>query len=217
MKYVHTLIIGAGPAGLSLAYHLQGDTLVLEKENRVGGLCRSITHQHGVFDMGGHSFHTPHPEVFELVQKLTSDSLFFQKREAIVYTHGDFIPYPFQKFYHLVPNAEVVQECEAGLRDSSGNASDAQNFEEYIISKFGRGIADHFMLPYNRKLWARDIKQISCEWVSERIAAPKEKSERFEFIGGERKPLQSDTQVGYPTTCRSQMLCRKQCPRVCLV
>ena len=70
MKHIHTLIIGAGPSGLALAYGLQGDTLVLERESGVGGLCRSINHGGGVFDVGGHSFHTPHPEVYELVQKL---------------------------------------------------------------------------------------------------------------------------------------------------
>ena len=91
-----------------------------------------------------------------------------------------------------------MKACEDGLLNASGNAGDAQNFEEYIIRKFGQGIADHFMLPYNRKLWARDIRQISCEWTSERVAAPKGEKEVFELNGGNRKPLQANTQVGYP-------------------
>jgi protoporphyrinogen oxidase len=181
-----------------VAYALQGDTLVLEKESKVGGLCRSIHHDGGVFDIGGHSFHTPHPEVYELVNKLLDGGLYLQQRDARVFSHGTLIPYPFQRYYELLPDAEVVRACEEGLQQAQGNAGDAENFEEYIIRKFGQGIADHFMLPYNRKLWARDIKKISCEWTSERVAAPKGEKEQFQTDGGKRKPLQPDTRVGYP-------------------
>jgi len=52
--------------------------------------------------------------------------------------------------------------------------------------------------PYNRKLWARDIKKMSCDWTSQRVAAPKGESQRFDTTGGQRKPLQPDTSVGYP-------------------
>lgn len=199
MKQVHTLIIGAGPSGLALAYGLQGDTLIVEAEDSVGGLCRSVNHMGGVFDLGGHSFHTPHPEVYELVQKLLEPEggLDLQKRDARVYSNGVLIPYPFQKFYEQIPDADLVRECEEGLRNRLGNAGEAENFEEYIIRNFGEGIAKHFMLPYNRKLWARDIKEISIEWTSERVAAPKGTDEKFDTTGHARKPLQPDTVVGY--------------------
>ncbi len=198
IKKVDCLIIGGGPSGLSLAFHLQGNTLVLEKDAAVGGLCRSIIHDKGVFDIGGHSFHTPYPEVYELVQYLLEGNLYTQKREARVYSHGKLLPYPFQKFYDKIPNQEIVQECDEGLIQALGDVGEANNFEDYIIRKFGRGIAKHFMLPYNRKLWARDIKQMSCEWTSERVASAKGKEEQFKTSGGKRKPLQANTQVGYP-------------------
>lgn len=198
MKAVGPLVIGAGPSGLAVAYSLQNNTLVLEKEATVGGLCRSIYHRGGVFDIGGHSFHTPHPEVYEIVQSLLEGGLDLQQRDARVFSHGVLIPYPFQKFFDHIPDPQVVQDCDEGLRNALGTGGDAENFEEYIIRKFGQGIADHFMLPYNRKLWARDIKKISCEWTSERVAAPKGEKERFDTSGGKRKPLQPDTQVGYP-------------------
>ena len=78
-KNVDYLIIGGGPSGLSLANKLKGKTLILEKENEVGGLCRSIEIDEGVFDIGGHSFHTPHPEVNELVSNILEDGIFKQK------------------------------------------------------------------------------------------------------------------------------------------
>ena len=88
MRSVRTLILGGGPSGLAVAYGLQGDTLVLEAEPSVGGLCRSIQMGGTVFDIGGHSFHTPHSEVRDLVQRIVPDGLHTQKREARVYTHG---------------------------------------------------------------------------------------------------------------------------------
>jgi protoporphyrinogen oxidase len=195
---VEGLIIGGGPSGLSVAYALQGNTLVLEKESRVGGLCRSITHQGGVFDIGGHSFHTPHPEVYELVQELLDGKLFLQERDARVFSHGTLIPYPFQKFFDRIPDPDVVRECEEGLRKARTNGAEPEDFQEYIVQKFGAGIAEHFMLPYNRKLWARDIRKISCEWTAERVAGPKGQEERFLNTGEQRKPLQAGTEVGYP-------------------
>ncbi|MCC7204533.1 MAG: NAD(P)-binding protein [Phycisphaeraceae bacterium] len=198
IREVQALVIGGGPSGLAVAYSLQGDTLVLEKESAVGGLCRSIHHDGAVFDIGGHSFHTPHPEVYDLVQDLLNGGLYQQQRDARVYSHNTLIPYPFQRFFDRIPDPAVVRECAEGLESASGDTAGADNLEAYLLAKFGRGIARHFLLPYNRKLWARDIRQISCEWTSERVAASKSEHERFDHKSGQRKPLQPDTQVGYP-------------------
>ena len=197
MRSAELVIVGGGPAGLSLAYHYGGNSLVLEKEQKVGGLCRSIEHGGGVFDIGGHVFHTPHQEVASLVQRLMGDRWFSQKRDARVYTHGTLIPYPFQKFYDRIPDIRVVEDCRRGLQNVRSTGQ-ADNLEKYILDRFGDGVACHFMLPYNRKLWARDIRRMSCEWTAERVAAPKGTTEEFDNRGGIRKPLQPDTIVGYP-------------------
>jgi len=213
-RKVQALVIGGGPSGLAVAYALQGDTVVLEKESKVGGLCRSIRHGEGVFDIGGHSFHTPHPDVDELVRELLGKPLFEQRRDARVYSHGTLIPYPFQRYFDRLPDAEVVHQCEAGLHEASSDGPPPENFEEYIVRKFGRGIAEHFMLPYNRKLWAREVSEISCEWTSERVASPKGKTETFDTAGEKRKPLQPDTLVGYPATGGFEEIYRAFVPRI---
>lgn len=184
------LIIGAGPAGLALSSAYRGFSRLLERENEVGGLCRSLEFGGGVFDVGGHSFHTPHRHVGELVEDLMAGHWQSQRRDARVFFRGKLIDYPFQNSIAQIGDPAIREECLQGL--PRGGMSPAANFEEWIVSRFGEGIARHFMLPYNRKLWGRDLRRMSHEWVSERIAG----AEKQEETG--RKPLQKESRVAYP-------------------
>lgn len=60
MKKVKYLILGAGPAGLTFASMLkrrgEDSFLILEKEMRAGGLCRSVIVDKSPFDIGGGHF-----------------------------------------------------------------------------------------------------------------------------------------------------------------
>jgi UDP-galactopyranose mutase len=192
------IIIGAGPAGMGVGLSLERDCIILEKGDTVGGFSKSIEIKGAVFDFGGHSFHTPHPEVRDLVYN--SLDMFRQTRNAKCFSHGQVIPYPFQKNYRELNDEQVVKECVDGLENLTGglNKADFDNFEEFIIKSFGPGISKHFMLPYNRKLWGRDLKRMAADWTNERVAAPEGIKEKFDLTGGKRKPLQADTKVGYP-------------------
>jgi protoporphyrinogen oxidase len=200
---IRFLLLGAGPSSLAFASAAKQPFVILEKEGRPGGLCRSFTVDGGVFDLGGHSFHTPHDTVFDLVQSALDGGLQLQKRNATVFTHGKLIGYPFQEFFGQIDDPKVVEECQRGLDQRTPAGSPPAHLEEFILQKFGQGIADQFMLPYNRKLWARDIRTISCDWTAQRVADPKgaAKTERFKTTGGgvERRPLQADSTVGYPS------------------
>lgn len=191
-------VVGGGPTGLGFAYASGGNTVVLEQREKVGGICRSFYKDDGVFDVGGHSFHTPHLDVYKMIIEDLGLSLEGQKREAWIFSYGKLIRYPFQKFFHELDDDKIVEECRRGL-EQAGTTGDAGNFEEWIVARFGEGIARHFMLDYNRKLWARDLTRIETDWVSERVAAPKGVKEKFDLTGGVRKPLQEDTKVYYPT------------------
>ena len=195
-KKINNLVIGSGPAGIGAALALEQDGLVLEANNLIGGFSSSIEIDGAIFDFGGHSFHTPHPEIKELVYN--SLEMYEQKREARCYVSDEMIPYPFQKNYQLLSNKEIVKECSLGISNEDFSNSQFENFEEFIISRFGKGISEHFMLPYNRKLWGRDLKRLAADWTKERVAAPSGVRESFKTSGGSRKPLQSDTKVGYP-------------------
>ena len=195
MRTDDILIIGAGPAGLSVAYAAGEHARILEGSNHVGGLARSIRVGEGVFDIGGHSFHTSHPHVLALVRSLMGQNWVEQRRDARVFFQGDLIPYPFQQSFHHVRNASVVAECRESMPQAAASTV-CSNYEEWINAKFGAGISHHFMLPYNRKLWARDLKRMSCEWVVERVADTM--AIRGPASNGQRRPLVPNSIVGYP-------------------
>ena len=189
------VILGAGPAGICAALPLGSDAVILEQHRDVGGLARSFDFHGVVFDLGGHSFHSPHPEIRDLVY--SSVEMYEQKREARCYADKTLISYPFQKYFRDLKDQKIVNDCERGLR-TAAQAARSENLEDYLYERFGTGLAEHFLLPYNRQLWGNDLTQIATDWVAERIATPLGKNESFETSGGRRKPLQSDTTVAYP-------------------
>ena len=187
------LIVGAGPSGLATAAAYRGRARILEQAEEVGGLCRSIEFGGGVFDIGGHSFHSPHAEVTALVDGLFAQGLAWQARDARVWFQGELIAYPFQDHFHQLSDAAVVAECRAQSPDPTVQVR-ADTLHDWILRRFGAGVAERFLLPYNRKLWGRDLHRVSCEWVGERIAG----SEARGQAGPARRPLQARTLVGYP-------------------
>ena len=190
-----TVVIGAGPAGIGAGLALGERATVVEQESEPGGLCRTLVRHGAVCDLGGHSFHTPHPEIRDLVYSAVE--MHEQTRDARCATHGTMIPYPFQTHFSAIDRPDVVEECRTGLA-RAGDGQGAPNFEEYLHRRFGPGIAKHFLLPYNRKLWGTDLRRMTADWAAERVAASAGKTERFDQTGGRRKPLQSDTTVAYP-------------------
>ena len=73
-KKQHAIIIGAGPAGLTAAYYLLTLTkikpIVLEKENFVGGLARTMNFNGNRMDIGGHRFFSKNAQVLKLWNEL---------------------------------------------------------------------------------------------------------------------------------------------------
>lgn len=180
------LIIGAGLAGLSTAYHLGGscDYQVCEKEQEAGGLCRSYRKNGFTFDYTGHLLHTRQDYTRMLLETLLPGKLSVHRRRASVYARGVLTPYPFQANLYKLPR-EVIQECLVGFcratEDRSAAARTGQavmtdnggvSFKEWILRTFGEGIARHFMVPYNEKLWRTDLNRLSSDWVAWSIPVP---------------------------------------------
>ncbi len=173
------VILGAGLTGLSTAYHLEDvPSVVLERENEAGGLCRTHVEEGFTFDCTGHLLHLRDASVSALVRRLLPGGLARHERRAQIYSNGVLTPYPFQANLHGLP-IEVVKECILGFmeaqlqREREGDRDPAgMSFREWCLATFGQGIAKHFMIPYNSKLWRTDLNEIECGWVSWSIPRP---------------------------------------------
>lgn len=231
-KSINTVIIGAGPTGLSAAYHLGADTVLLERNATVGGWCRSIKDKGFTFDYAGHIMFSNDPYVLKLYDILLGDNQHWQNREAWVYSKDVHTRYPFQgALYGLPP--EVIKECIVGAIDaryggakndgsfgkqcasaqvedccadgttdiansSTATKRETQNFEDFIYQVWGAGIAKHFAIPYNKKLWTLPLKQMETSWLGGRVPLP----DLVEIIDGALqpvgKPMGPNARFGYP-------------------
>ncbi|MFQ5902864.1 MAG: protoporphyrinogen/coproporphyrinogen oxidase [Candidatus Binatia bacterium] len=168
----NTVILGAGLCGLSTAYHSPGPTAVFEKAKEPGGLCRSYERDGFTFDFTGHLLHFKSRYFEQFLKQHLSGRLQETKRAAYVFSHGVFTPYPFQANTYGLPK-EIVKECVLGfietLKDGTAPAGD---FRTWILQTFGRGIAKHFMIPYNEKLWRENLSEMTADWVSWSVPKP---------------------------------------------
>jgi UDP-galactopyranose mutase len=330
------VIVGAGPTGLSAAYHLKDHALLIEKNSSVGGWCRSLKEEGFTFDFAGHIMFSNDPYVHEMYQLLLGDNCHWQDREAWVYSHGVHTRYPFQgALYGLPP--DVIRECIMGAiearfgsseglnqtvandslaaddlktssssqnlketlkgkakrsgkalesasvckghedlfgdvkdccadgvlestaplkrahfvpesngssnrnanghghtRETSGDAPSMENgngshysikadgtannnhgaksngasgvngssapgsFEEFIYQVWGRGIAKHFAIPYNRKLWAVPLSDMETSWLGGRVPQPNLEEMIDGALQPVAKPQGPNARFGYP-------------------
>jgi UDP-galactopyranose mutase len=242
------LVVGAGPTGLSAAYHLGADALLIEQADRVGGWCRSIEDNGFTFDMAGHIMFSNDPYVHQMYQMLLGDNVHWQDREAWIFSKQVFTRYPFQGALYGLPS-EVIKECIVGaiearfgplnakkpaadrganddytgperrgmfepLMKSNGerkkrvytgaerrlnaHKGTPKSFEEFIYKVWGAGIAKHFAIPYNQKLWAVPLAEMETSWLGGRVPLPNLEEMIDGALSPAPKPMGPNARFGYP-------------------
>jgi protoporphyrinogen oxidase len=168
------VIIGAGPTGLGAAYRLQElgyrNWTIYEKNPYIGGLSASFKDDLGfTWDQGGHVIHS-HYEYFDrLLDKLLGDDYLEHLRQAWIRIYQRWVPYPFQNNIRHLPDDEMF-ECLMGLIEAQKDQKMSRNFKEWILNSFGKGIARHFLLPYNFKTWVHPLESMDKNWIAERVS-----------------------------------------------
>lgn len=165
-------IIGGGIAGLSMGYFLGAEAEVLEKEATSGGLCRSFKHEGFGYDIGGHVLFSRDAGVMQLVLNLLAENVATHRRRNAIWYGGNLVKYPFENGLSALPLEERF-ECVRDFIDANPNPAERspQNLKEWVLSTFGRAIAEKYLLPYNEKIWKMPPDNLSADWV-ERIPRP---------------------------------------------
>lgn len=175
MSRAPVIIIGACLAGLAAARALVdkgNEFLVLEAGDRVGGLCRT-EHVNGFsFDYSGHLLHLKGEKVRSIIRDDLGIELEEHVRRASVHVEGTYVPYPIQaNFGRLSP--ATVKRCIEGYRRSSADPDTVeQSFPEWARGQFGDGLAEIFMIPYNRKLYVHPLEEMEPSWTDRFIPRP---------------------------------------------
>ncbi len=157
------LVVGAGVTGLSFCNFIDSeDYLVLEREDEIGGWCKTVKKDGFVWDFSGHFFHFNHPDIEEYLRaRMPPDEVVTVEKNAQIIYDGHWIDFPFQKNIHQLPKQEFA-EClyDVYFRDEVDDEFDPESFKGMLYEKFGKGISEKFLVPYNEKLYACDLEQL---------------------------------------------------------
>ena len=171
MEHVDYLVIGAGMSGLGFANWIRAEAAargrpaptvrVCEAADEPGGYCRTVVEDGFVWDYSGHFFHFKHPAIEAWLRaRMDGEVRTVTKLSSIRVAGGD-VDFPFQKNIHQLPKDRFI-DCLVDLyfRDEATVDATPGSFKEMLYRRFGRGIAETFLIPYNTKLYATDLDRL---------------------------------------------------------
>ena len=173
-KEASVVIIGAGPAGLTAAYTLSKHdvpTVVLEADEMVGGIARTINYKGYLFDIGGHRFFTKWDEINETWQEILGSRFVERPRLSRIYYRKKFFYYPLRPRNALLGLGllESFRVLASYLWAQLFFERNETNFEQWVSNRFGQRLYEIFFKTYTEKVWGIPCNQISAEWAAQRI------------------------------------------------
>jgi protoporphyrinogen oxidase len=172
-----TVIFGGGLAGLSAGFSLVKEkqpVIILEGEIEVGGLARTIKKSGFRFDLGGHRFITKKDRIKHFVSDLLDGQLLVVPRRSKIYIRGKFFDYPLRPSNALfgLGISTTMRAMSDYLYEKikySFKQPVSVSLEEWVIHNFGRTMFNLYFKDYSEKVWGITCREISKEWISERI------------------------------------------------
>ena len=172
---IEPVIIGAGPAGLTAAYHFGKQGIlckVLEADSVVGGISRTEVRDGWRFDIGGHRFFTKVPLVSQLWHEiLNEDEFLLRPRMSRIFYKGNFYDYPLNA-RNALRNLGLFESLLCALSYfwvRVKKPSDLTTFEGWTASQFGWRLYRTFFKTYTEKVWGIDGSKIQADWAAQRI------------------------------------------------
>lgn len=168
------VVIGAGPAGLTAAYELAKlgmSSTILEADDQVGGLSRTVSYRGYRFDIGGHRFFSKVPLINEVWQEILGDQLLTRPRLSRIFYAGRFFDYPLKPvnaLFGLGP-VETLRVCLSYARAQIASHDEADSFEAWVTNRFGSRLYEIFFKTYTEKVWGIPCSEISADWAAQRI------------------------------------------------
>ena len=170
-------VIGAGISGLTVANMLKGsnDVTVFERESRPGGLVKCETVGGSLFHTcGGHVFNSKRKDVLDWFWGRFDREQEFHKAErySVVFMPGNrVVPYPVENHVYYFPQ-DVQKKVIEEIMEIKAGGKAPENFEEFLIGRFGRTLYEQYFKPYNTKVWRRPLADIPLDWLEGKLPMP---------------------------------------------
>ena len=169
------VIAGAGPGGLTAAYLLtkRGEhPVVLEADDVVGGISRTVVRDGWRFDLGGHRFFTKVPEVEALWHEILPEGDFMLRpRMSRIYYEGKFYDYPL-KAMNALRNLGLWEAVLCGFSYIWARMrppKDESNYENWLVARFGWRLYRTFFKTYTEKVWGVPVADMPADWAAQRV------------------------------------------------
>ena len=178
LKETPTLIIGAGPAGLTAGYLLAKrglPVIVFEAEDQVGGIAKTEVREGPGgkyrFDLGGHRFFTKVQEVDDLWHEIMREEFLKRPRMSRIYWNKKFLDYPLRgpDVIKKLGPVELTRAFLSYLWAQIKPKGREDTFEQWVSNRFGRRLFNLFFKSYTEKVWGVPTSEIRAEWAAQRI------------------------------------------------
>ncbi len=169
-----TVVIGAGPAGLTAAWELARlgrRCVVFEADELVGGISRTVEYKGYRFDIGGHRFFTKVERVNALWREILGDEFLVRPRLSRIFYGERFFDYPLKPMNALL-GLGPIEAIRIGLSYVKAQIlphADERTFEQWVTNRFGRRLFEIFFETYTEKVWGMPCSEIGADWAAQRI------------------------------------------------
>lgn len=171
MDRVDYLVVGAGISGLSFANEIRAlaavnsadmpTVAVLESDAEPGGYCKTVVQDGFVWDYSGHFFHFKHPEIEAWLRaRMPGQNIQTVVKRSLIRFGDCDVDFPFQKNIHQLPRDAFI-DCLVDLYFRPEGES--VSFKDMLYKRFGKSIAEYFLIPYNEKLYACDLATLDVD------------------------------------------------------
>lgn len=166
----NNVILGAGIAGISAAYHLKQkgeNSVIFEKDNDWGGLCGFFEIDGFRFDRFVHFTFAKDEKIAELFAK--SSPLYAHPPVSYNYWRGCWLKHPAQNNLAPLPIEEKVKIIYSFVNRPRKDVAEISDYAEWLRVQYGDYFAENFPFAYTRKYWGVEAKQLETKWVGNRL------------------------------------------------
>jgi len=164
------VILGAGISGLTVSYFLKKykiKNLILEKQNKPGGLLKSFEIKKFIFDNFIHISHAK-KSVVKFFFKKSAKNFLINPKPNNLYKDKWIDHSPQFNLYPLTLNEKLKIIFSYLLRNRNDNYK-KKNYENWLRGTYGNYFAKNFPMAYTEKYWATKSTNMSTSWIKFRM------------------------------------------------